>query len=732
MIIKAILTKTVKLFVLLGLPTFYAANAAAKLSKENIFSKADFAVYAPQSLSEPQLKRAWETLSVLKEKGARLKFLKNGASSDLETSRKTLQAKAKSIFGIDYLIEIVADFERSAASPSYFEVTILNKDLEVVFQKRRKKRFSPGDILSFANELYEEARALFYEEGNLLEILPVGEALVKISSNKPAEYFLGSKFHIICRQALCSEVEMEGVFTETKDEAAVGYIYKGKEDYLDVKNFLDRYFVVVEPNYSRGWDSKKMDIDQTTRSIEFNYRYNYSFLSCAVLPITGHFDGDLNKIRDSFLQKMKADGRCRVKNDVNFLNIFNKYKQNINSYVKDSGVLKVFADTLMAGSIFRVTVNKHLMNHRVSLDVIADNGRDILFRERAVIDQGNEEAIADLLRTWMIKYIRGIPYHALVEEAAENEVFFNLGESAVHTNNQAFTVYRPERMTLNRMGLGHTAKWEKKKVGTGLVYKTEEQHSVGKILSEKDFAGRSFIRKGDWVVLSDIDVLKQVKPTFALHNLKKNRQTGRLKLGGNIQAIKTDIKNEEKSADISSISAGAELFLPFSFLFNLEFERFNGEGVDGGLKDGSTYNAGLGYSAILEGSLFVSTVDVYAGYINYFLPLSSVDSIFVGNVNAGGLYASARMEMPLYEKMNFHAGVLASPSMSGEVDDTILGDLKEASYYSLSANVDYKLGRRFSMFVEYFYDSFTFTQEVDDVKTTVNTNKFKLGLYYYF
>ncbi|MCO4755692.1 MAG: hypothetical protein KC478_14520, partial [Bacteriovoracaceae bacterium] len=715
------------LFTLTLLATLTALEVrASEPNYSNVLRKSDFLVVNAKNYPRPYFEQALKVLKELDSNVESLEMLKiKNVRPNPDSIREFVSKYIEDKRRFDYIIQPLIRFDQSKKALTYLGITVYKRNFEKVFHKQIKKNFNEDSLNKFSEEFYLEFREIFYEEGEIVEVDKKQNFIVTVNSNRPADFYVGNKFNVLCGDNQCANLNVEGVFTSSVDEKLIGHIYKGKEHLNYIEKSTTDFFIVVDPKYQKSMDLIKAEMDQTTRHIEFKYPYNFSFLSCAILPITGNYKGS-EQIRSEFAKQMEMDGRCSLKESDKFIDIFDRYKDNIDTYLKNKEVLKLFATTLKAGSIFRISVKELMMGTRVSMDVVADNATDILFRERIVFEKADSSTIVDILYQWMVKYIRGLPFHSVVKEAVEGEVFFELGRNAVKSNNQAFVVYRPKRMTINRMAQGHTVVWDQTELAKGIVAKTGEHHSIGQVVDGNVYGEKNLIRKGDWIKLEGVSALDKVKPVFALHNLRKNRQKARFKFGGNFQSINTKIKEESSSASITSLATGVEVFLPLSLLLELDFEK-NETGKSGSLAD-NTYNIGIGYSWILEGNFLVSTFDAYVGYMNYFLPLSILDSPFVGDIKTSGLYSRLKGEMPLYDKLNLHAGITLAPVMEGEARETILGDLTKSSYFSTNANIDYKFDDTKSLFLEYVYEVFDYQQEVNDVETSIKTNKFKVGM----
>lgn len=640
----------------------------------------------------------------------------------VKTARPELLTESKVRF--DYYIDV--DYKRGKDNNTEIIVSIYNEKQELVFERKVNLLVSVSSLEQFGTQLAQDISQLFPLEGNKLNINDNKKVEFELKSNRPIDFYLGQKVLHSCRPD-CRDDDQEGFVVDVRNEKLIAkfknlkglkkssFIYLSQDRVLD-KDILDNPALF-------------QNLNNITITKDLESYYKFSFRSCAILPLVGNVKF-LKDVRKKLVKKIKNDARCTLREDPSFIAIFDRYK-GIKGHIKNKKVVSTFATKLGTGSNFRISVDKLMMGYRVALDILAENGEETLYREREVLENADAETVSDLLLNWSIRYLKKIPYQALVLEGVEGDIYFDLGQRAIHTNNQSFEIYRPSKLTLKRIGTGHLATWEKVVVGRGLVFQTHKNHSVGRIIRGENKFTRTSVKKGDWVNLTGIDTLKKVKPVFAIHNLKKNREKGRIKLGGNLHQLNSDVKDTKSSSKIFSFSAGLDLFLPYSLILQTEFDRTNASNSGFGFSNNS-YNASLGYTSIVEGNMFVSSMDLSLGYLNNFYPLGLAESNFLGDTTVKGLFGEINFEMPIYENMSTHAGIRYAPSLTGKVEDTVLGDLESASVLNTFIDFDYEFTEKIHGFIEYNYESITINQEVDDAKVNVVTSKIKFGAYINF
>ncbi len=634
-------------------------------------------------------------------------------------NKKTLKAIRTQTLA-DHIIYL--EMKRLLSNQTYLSLVIYKHTGEKIFRK----------TINQAINLKVATRKLFGWLEDYFHDLPETGKIVKVDKRTiytkfPLDYHseqhVGKHFKIYCLTKACKRInhfELRGIFHKAVDGVLIGHLYNDNKVFEDYGNYKDMGVTLL--NIKKN--SSKMDLIETEKRIDFSTHYQYSLRACAIFPFIGDHP-DQNLIREQFLKKVENGKWCYLRNDKKFFDILGKYGSNLDQYLQTPDVLRTISKKLSAGTMIKVNIEKMALGTRLNLIVYGENGFNVYFKRAEILNKSTPEYITDVLFKWLLQYVHQMPMDAVVVESIEGSVLIDLGKKAIHRNEQYFEIYRPTKIVQIQQGEDFSVRWEKMVIGGGILSEIKESGSIGRIL--KLYSEEIPIKKGDWVQLTGHDRLKDIKPVYVKHNIKNNRKLVRGKIAGDLTAI----ASSSTTKTVPSLFLGADIFLPFGFVGIIESERSFSNISKFDLAN-NNFKAGLGYSFMLEGNLFISLIDVYAGHMHRKLDIGSLGILGVGDITYRGFFAGMRLEMPVYEQTHFYAGAYASPKFDAENTQTLLGPHKNTFYLTIFGSLDYKHSRRTSYFAELYREDFRTTFTVDDTSVNTSTTKMKLGMLYNF
>lgn len=544
--------------------------------------------------------------------------------------------------------------------------------------------------------------------------------------------YKGREFNIYCISKLCSnedKKERTGVFYQVDGKVIKGFIYNNP--FSENQKFFDDRWIVIPSNKAPTKIEKNIEI--SSKNIENSPNYAHSLRGCFTLPFIGNVK-DIEQIREDFIRKIERDGRCINRVDPQIMQILEKYQTNLPFYLSKNKIIKLIAHKSSSGSIFRIKINEHKMGVIVSFEVIGQNGMDIYFSRRKILNEYDPGFINNLLYQWMLKYVKNLPLDASVIESVEQNVLFDLGIRAVHRNDQNFEIIRPEKITIAKHGDKSDTKWQGRVIAQGVVREIHNKNSLGYILTTVDAS--TSIRAGDWVRLIGYDKLADIKPIFMKHNIKNQRHRFRLNAGFDVSKLSGSSTNDKT---IASLYLGADIFFPYGLLGYLESERDLSNLGDFSLSR-NNFKAALGYSTIIDGNLLVSLFDIHIGYMNSYLETSALAINGLGDLSYEGPYASIRFEAPIYKDSTIYFGVYGSPllEITNNHDPVLFSSTLKSKMFGTFFSADYRFRYDMTFFGQVLYEKYitemdqVLGQPGDVVDINITNTKFRVGIHWNF
>ncbi|MBL7665392.1 MAG: hypothetical protein JNM93_09675 [Bacteriovoracaceae bacterium] len=383
---------------------------------------------------------------------------------------------------------------------------------------------------------------------------------------------------------------------------------------------------------------------------------DYSMRRCLLLPITDSVGGGIAyKVHEEIELYLKTTSWCFYESNSDLISIFSKYRENLKKYLKTQEVLKVSADKSKAGSLIRIDLISHISGIEVQMDIVGDNGEDLYFSEKVLINKDDIEMIVQTLKNWLELYERNIPYDGRIIGILGDQITIDIGKNYRVAVGDEFTIKRPQAKKRHPL-LKRIVEWETLMLAKGKVFSISDKQALGVV---KLYTSAERLSVDDWVRV------EKVQAEDKMQNMDypeiKASEFGKLgTLGINLELSKSEAAtvaptNKSVSAMILGMSVDSEVWVTREYFGMFEFGRRFGSlsKRSGALTDDSvsttegTFKLMGGYKYLPLGFFYGPQIDFLAGYGTYTYNLETVAADGFGENEFGGIIMGIRASIPI-------------------------------------------------------------------------------------
>ena len=227
----------------------------------------------------------------------------------------------------------------------------------------------------------------------------------------------------------------------------------------------------------------------------------YNLRRCIQLPIIGEIGKkvafDIYRKVEVYLEESEW---CYYRSNAEALDMLQSYRQNLALHLKNPEVLGKIATKTRSGSLILTTMSVAFSGIELSVKVVGDNGKDILFSESKLIKRGEADIIPSLIIDWLSVYGRSIPYDGRVLRVSGKEFTIDLGSTSKLFQGSELTIERPVEKRHHPL-LNEIVGWRTEKLGRGRVANTSRFQAQVEAI---EYSIQRPFRAGDWVVLEKV------------------------------------------------------------------------------------------------------------------------------------------------------------------------------------------------------------------------------------
>ncbi|MCM2350255.1 MAG: porin family protein [Bacteriovoracaceae bacterium] len=441
-------------------------------------------------------------------------------------------------------------------------------------------------------------------------------------------------------------------------------------------------------------------------TLSFTTLAQTSMRRCTLLPVTDGVGGAIGfKVFEEVENDLRRSSWCSYVSNSEMINIFSRYRENLPQYLKTKEVLKTVSEKLKAGSLVLVNLKNEIDGVEVEITVFGENGEDIYFNEKTLLNSDEIEKISRLVQNWLQMYSKMIPYDAQINGILGDQVTMDVDKSFPVQAGQRFIVKRPVNKKKHPL-LKKIVDWETRTVAEGKVFSVSGNQALGMISAYK--SGNK-VSSGDWVRLEEGSDEVIEDPTIGE---KEDQSPGTLgivsvALFGSSSSLNTTTPSgsNRMSGNLFGIDFRVEGWITRQYFASLEIDRSLGTlSKSSGNPDKSdvstnngTFKLTGGYKYLPIGFFYGPQIDLYAGYANYSFDqdVSEVDGF--GKNNISGLLLGTNANIPINREYRLFAQAEFIPFPSFSEDDEIYGSSKSVSSLDLEIGVKYQYTPRMTV-----------------------------------
>jgi hypothetical protein len=438
----------------------------------------------------------------------------------------------------------------------------------------------------------------------------------------------------------------------------------------------------------------------------FSVAAQSSMRRCTLLPITDSVGGAIGyKVFDEIERDLKKSNWCTYVSNSGLINVFSKYRENLPTYLKTKDVLTVVADKLKVGSIVLVTLKNELAGVETEMTVYGDNGEDIYFSEKSLVNGDEIELIAQTVKNWIDVYAKTIPYDAKINGILGDQITLDVGKGYPIQVGQKFIVKRPVAKKKHPL-LKKIVDWDTEALAEGKVFNISDNQALGMV---KVYKTDKKLMQGDWVRLEDFKQEVINDPNLGDKEVQGPGSLGILSVAlfGSSSSVDTNTPTGSKrlGGNLFGIDFRVEGWITRHYFAALEIERTIGsmkEKSGNPAKSSANVNSGTfkltgGYKYLPIGFFYGPQIDIYGGYASHTfdLDVSAVDGL--GKNTISGVVFGTNANVPINREYRFFAQAEFIPFPTFSEDDKIYGSAKSASAMELEIGIKYQYTPRMTV-----------------------------------
>ena len=426
---------------------------------------------------------------------------------------------------------------------------------------------------------------------------------------------------------------------------------------------------------------------------QLSFADQYSMRDCMILPISDPVGNSIGfKIYEDLERYLNQEKWCDYKSGSEVIEVFSRYRDKLPEYLNDEKVLKTVADRLKVGTIIRIKTSLEIDKMNLSLDIIGENGSDIYFSEKAVLNKIDILQANTTIRNWLELYASIIPYDGKVLGVLGDQITFSYAGSTKLALGQEFKVKRFIKKRRHPL-LKKIVEWDTEVIAHGRIFNLSRGQALGTI---KTYLSNKKLSTNDWIRLEPVNPKKILEDkNFSRYEKQSFGRLGdlslSLSLSSNSATTTTTSGSNKMSGVIYGLSAELETWVTRNYVVLGEFSKKLGNlskasGSPSSSTTGqntTTIKIAGGYKYLPMGFFYGPQVNIYGGYAKYSyrLDTSRVDGF--GENSFSGIMIGVGGSVPLRKGIRVFASGEIIPF--GEFNDVsnVYGTNKSISSLAL-------------------------------------------------
>lgn len=426
----------------------------------------------------------------------------------------------------------------------------------------------------------------------------------------------------------------------------------------------------------------------------------YSMRSCMILPISDDIGSSLAfKVFDNLEGYLKSAGWCDYKSSADVLGIFSKYRNNLESYLEDENVIRTVADRLKVGTLIKVKLKLEVDKVNIHLKIIGENGSDIYFDEKTILNKVDPYDINTALVSWLELYEVSIPYDGKVLGVLGDQLTFTFPKNKKVAIGQEYVIKRFKSKNTHPL-LKKIVEWKSETIGKGKIFNLSRGQALGVV---KIYNDEKKARTGDWIKLEKYNPEKvHGSKDFSRYEEDKYGRLGDVSiafsLGSHTVTSKASGDTNKLSGLLYGLKIDGEAWITRQYFVAGEFSKKIGD-VDksegspsssSSSQSPSTLKVLGGLKYLPMGYFYGPQVNFYGGWAKYSFSLDKSSSDGFGANDISGILLGVGGNVPLKKGLRLYASGEIIPISEFNDEDNVFGSTKSISSMALELGVIYR------------------------------------------
>jgi hypothetical protein len=403
------------------------------------------------------------------------------------------------------------------------------------------------------------------------------------------------------------------------------------------------------------------------------------------------------KVYENIERDLKKSNWCTYVSNSSLMNVFTRYRENLSLYLRKKEVLATVAEKLKVGSLIFVNLKNEINGIEVEMQVIGNNGEDIYFFEKNLLENDDVDLVSQNLINWLQMYSKMIPYDAKINGVLADQITLDVGKGYPIQIGQRFIIKRPIQKKKHPL-LKKIVDWETEIIGEGKVLNISDNQAFALV---KLSPGDQKIIAGDWVRL------EEYRPEDAIPATKVKK----IEAPGTLGVFSVGLIGELSSVDTTTPTGANQIggnnfglhyriegWVTRHYTIGLELERTIGMLVEKKGNPSKTtvnvnhgvYKITGGYKYLPVGFFYGPQIDFYTGYAshNFDLDVSAVDGF--GKNSISGIVMGVTANVPINRQYRFYSNAEFIPFPYFDDKDGIYGSTSSVNAMELEVGVRYQ------------------------------------------
>lgn len=433
---------------------------------------------------------------------------------------------------------------------------------------------------------------------------------------------------------------------------------------------------------------------------------DYSMRRCVLLPVSDGVGGALGLKLFSLVEKYLLENTwCEYQSNSDMLGVFSRYRENLENNLRTPEVVKVVASRLKAGSIVRINLRKEIGTLEVQVDVVAENGEDIYFSEKTVLNKDDLDLAFQAIRNWLEIFGRTIPYDGKVMGVIGDQVTLDVGRMYTVKVGQPITLKRLRQIRKHPL-LKKVVEWDTLTLATGKIFNISENQALGVV---KSYKTENKIQVGDWV---RIEKMEEDSSLAVLQDYNSRKDSfGKLGIAslalslGSSSFSSTNSSSRRMDGLMIGFDANVEAWVTRNWFGVIGLERSLGNlskssgnfDSDKSSYQRGTFEIGGGYKYLPLGFFYGPQVDIKLSYLNNIYKADFNQTDGIGSFNVSGFALGVSTNFPVGRTYRGYLGAQFMPFPGFDDGDGAYGSSKSTTWTQLSLGVKYQYNQSITL-----------------------------------